>query len=253
MRPGNQVELSAAGDVNTASPQVRPWRHPQAWVPLELSFYFFIAPFLFWPAAVALLALQMFSQDLDGMPISSLKGYQLPTVTFIMTADGMPMAEIYREHRLVVPLDYMPRHVVDAFVAAEDSSFFRHQGIDLVGIGRALLANVRTGQPVQGASTITQQMIRNFLLSNEKSYERKVKEVILAWRAERLLTKDEILHLYLNQIFLGRGAYGVESAARLYFGKSIRDVNLAEAAMLAGLGKAPGRYRAHEGTEASRD
>jgi penicillin-binding protein 1A len=247
------VELSAAGDEKTVSPQVKPWKHPQAWVPLELSFYFFLAPFFFWPVAVAYLVLQMYSQDLDGVPLTSLRDYQPPTVTFIMTADGRPMAEIYSEHRLVVPLDYIPRQVVMAFVAAEDSSFYQHQGVDLIGIVRAVIANYRAGHTVQGASTITQQMIRTFLLSNEKTYDRKFKEMILAWRAERQLTKDEILHLYLNRIYLGRGAYGVESAARLYYGKSIKDVNLAEAAMLAGLVKAPGKLRAHEGTEASRD
>jgi penicillin-binding protein 1A len=220
---------------------------------MELSFYLFLAPFLFWPAAVALLILQMYSQDLDGVPLTSLRDYQPPTVTFIMTADGRPMAEIYNEHRLVVPLSYIPENVVHAFLAAEDSSYYQHQGVDLFGIGRAVIANYRAGHTVQGASTITQQMIRTFLLSNERTYDRKFKEMILAWRAERLLTKDEILHLYLNRIYLGRGAYGVESAARLYFGKSIKDVDLAEAAMLAGLVKAPGRLRAHEGTEASRD
>jgi penicillin-binding protein 1A len=220
---------------------------------MELSFYFFLAPFFFWPVAVVLLVFQMYSQDLDGVPLTGLKDYQPPTVTFIMTEDGLPMAELYNEHRLVVPLDYIPRTVVEAFVAAEDSSFFQHQGVDLVGIGRAVIANYRAGHTVQGASTITQQMIRTFLLSNEKTFDRKFKEMILAWRAERLLSKDDILHLYLNRIYLGRGAYGVESAARLYFGKSIKDVNLAEAALLAGLVKAPGKLRAYEGTEASRD
>jgi penicillin-binding protein 1A len=253
VRPGNKVELSTAGDQNTASPQLSPWKHPQGWVPRELSFYFFLAPFFFWPVAVVLLVFQMYSQDLDGVPLTSLRDYQPPTVTFIMTEDGRPMAEVYNEHRLVVPLDFIPRAVVEAFVSAEDSSFFQHQGVDLFGIGRAVIANYRAGHTVQGASTITQQMIRTFLLSNEKTFDRKFKEMILAWRAERLLSKDDILHLYLNRIYLGRGAYGVESAARLYYGKSIRDVNLAEAAMLAGLVKAPGKLRAHEGTEASRD
>jgi penicillin-binding protein 1A len=143
--------------------------------------------------------------------------------------------------------------VINAFLAAEDSSFHNHQGVDLFGITRAVIANYRAGHTVQGASTITQQMIRTFLLSNERTFDRKFKEMILSWRAERFLTKEEILFLYLNRIYLGRGAYGVESAARLYFGKSIRDVNLAEASMLAGLVKAPGRLRPHEGTEAARD
>jgi penicillin-binding protein 1A len=143
--------------------------------------------------------------------------------------------------------------VIEAFLAAEDSSFYQHQGVDLIGVGRALLANVRAGHTVQGASTITQQMIRSFLLTNEKTYERKLKEMILAWRAERILSKDEILFLYLNRIYLGRGAYGVESAARLYFGKTIQEVTLGEAALLAGLAQAPGRLQAHLGTARSRE
>jgi penicillin-binding protein 1A len=203
--------------------------------------------------AIVLIILQIYSQDLDGVPLSSLKDYKPPTVSFIMASDGTPMAEIYSEHRLVVPLDYIPHRVVQAFLAAEDSSFYQHQGVDLFGIGRAVIANYRAGGTVQGASTITQQMIRTFLLTNEKTFDRKLKEMILAWRVERLLTKDEILHLYLNRIYLGRGAYGVESAARLYFGKTIQDLNLAEAAMLAGVVKAPGRLRPHEGTLASKD
>ena len=163
------------------------------------------------------------------------------------------MAEIYNEHRLVTPLDRIPKMVIEAFLAAEDSSFYQHQGVDLIGVGRALMANVKAGHTVQGASTITQQMIRSFLLTNEKTYDRKLKEMILAWRAERVLTKDDILFLYLNRIYLGRVAYGVESAARLYFGKTISEVNLSEAALLAGLAQAPGRLQAHLGTARSRE
>ncbi|MDR1165931.1 MAG: PBP1A family penicillin-binding protein, partial [Deltaproteobacteria bacterium] len=230
-----------------------PWRHPQAWVPTEISFYFFLAPFFFWPIFVVSMILQTYSQDLDGVPLSQLRDYNPPTVSFILAADGTPMAEIYNEHRLVVPLSYIPEMVVQAFLAAEDSSFMQHQGVDLFGIARAVIANYKAGHTVQGASTITQQMIRTFLLTNEKTFDRKLKEMILAWRVERLLSKEEILYLYLNRIYLGRGAYGVESASRMYFGKSVRDLNLAEASMLAGLVKAPGKLRAHERTEASRD
>jgi penicillin-binding protein 1A len=234
-------------------PLEKAWKHPQSWVPLELSFYMAVAPFLFWPVAAVAMILMIYSQDMDGIALNDLKTYSPPTVSFIMTADGTPMAELYNEHRLVVPLDYIPRHVIQAFLAAEDGSFYEHQGVDLFSIARAMVANYKAGHTVQGASTITQQMIRTFLLTNEKTVDRKLKEMILAWRVERLLSKDEILHLYLNRIYLGRGAYGVESAARLYFGKSIKDVNLAEAAMLAGLVKAPGRLKAHERTEASLD
>ncbi|MDR2349438.1 MAG: PBP1A family penicillin-binding protein, partial [Deltaproteobacteria bacterium] len=253
MTPENTVLPAPPDERDSLSPPLKPWKHPQSWVPRELSYYFFMAPFFFWPAAIVLLILAVYGQDLDGVKLTDLRNYEPPTVSFVFAADGTPMAELYEEHRLVVPLDYIPPKVIEAFLSAEDNSFFQHQGVDLFSIGRAALANYRAGKTVQGASTITQQMIRTFLLSNERTMDRKLKEMILAWRVERLLSKEEILHLYLNRIFLGRGAYGVESAARLYYGKSIRDVNLAEASMLAGLVKAPGKLRAHEGSEASRE
>ena len=229
------------------------WRHPQAWVPAELAFYFFLAPFLFWPLVGVLLVWQVYNQELAGVSIGELKNYDPPTVSFIFAADNTLMAEIYAEHRLIQPLGRIPPLVVNAFVAAEDASFFQHQGVDPVGIIRALVANVKAGAKVQGASTITQQMIRSFLLTNERTYDRKFREMILAWRAESVLTKEEILQLYLNRIYLGRGAYGVESAARLYFGKTVADLTLGEAAMLAGLAQAPGRIMAHLGTPRSRE
>ena len=229
------------------------WTHPQAWVPAELSFYFFIAPFLFWPLVGALLIFQIYSQELAGASVEDLRSYDPPTVSFIFANDNTLMAEIYNEHRLVLPLNRIPQMVINAFLAAEDSSFFTHQGVDLISIGRALMANLKAGQTVQGASTITQQMIRSFLLTNEKTYDRKFREMILAWRAERVLTKEEILYLYLNRIYLGRGAYGVESAARLYFGKTVDQLNLAEAALLAGLAQAPGKTLAHLGSARGRE
>jgi penicillin-binding protein 1A len=247
----NVIEPLEKRPQKLGKPPKKPWKHPQSWVPLELSFYLAVAPLIFWPIVGIVMTLMVYSQDMDGVRLSQLKNYNPPTVSFIMASDNTPMAELYNEHRLVVPLDYIPPLVIDAFLAAEDGSFYEHQGVDLFSIGRAMVANYKAGHTVQGASTITQQMIRTFLLTNEKTVDRKLKEMILAWRVERLLTKDEILHLYLNRIYLGRGAYGVESAARLYFGKSIRDVNLGEAAMLAGLVKAPGRLMAHEHTEAS--
>ncbi|MDR2443535.1 MAG: PBP1A family penicillin-binding protein, partial [Deltaproteobacteria bacterium] len=227
------------------------WTHPQAWVPSELAFYLFLLPFIFWPLAGVWLIFHMYSQELQGTSLEQLKHYEPPTVSFIFAADHTLMAEIYSEHRLVLSLNQIPEIVVNAFVAAEDSTFFQHQGVDIIGIGRALIANIKAGQTVQGASTITQQMIRSFLLTNERTYDRKFREMILAWRAEQILSKDEILFLYLNRIYLGRGAYGVESAARLYFGKTATELNLAEAALLAGLAQAPGRLQAHLGTARS--
>jgi penicillin-binding protein 1A len=181
-----------------------------------------------------------------------LKNFNPPTISYIYAENNIPLAELYREHRLVLPLDRIPPLVIQAFLAAEDSNFRQHQGVDFMGLVRAFIANLQAGHTVQGASTITQQMVRTFFLTNEKTYDRKLREIVLSWRVERTLSKDEILHLYLNRIYLGRGAYGVESAAQLYYGKSISQVNLAEAAMLAGLVKAPGRLDAHLGTEQSR-
>lgn len=132
----------------------------------------------------------------------------------------------------------MPKVVVDAFLAAEDSSFFDHGGINYIAIMRAMLANLKAGHKVQGASTITQQVARSLLLTNEKTYTRKVKEILLAYQMEEYLSK-EILYLYLNQIFLGQNAYGIAVASDVYFHKPLKDIALPEAAILAGLPKAP--------------
>ena len=139
----------------------------------------------------------------------------------------------------------IPRYVVNAFLAAEDEHFYEHPGINPARIIAAALANLKAGHTVQGASTITQQVAKNFLLTNEKSYIRKAKEAILAWRIEQNFTKNEILYLYLNHIFLGRGSYGVTSAAWRYFHKNLDELTLGEAAMLAGLPKAPSSYAPH--------
>ncbi len=229
------------------------WKHPQSWVPLEISFFFFIAPFLALPLLVVAGILYVYSQDTSGISFENLRDFRPPTVTHVYASDGSPIAELYREHRLVMPLEQIPPVVVQAFIAAEDSNFYNHRGVDLIGLIRAFAANLQAGRTVQGASTITQQMVRTFLLSNEKTYDRKLKEIVLSWRAERTFSKEEILHLYLNRIYLGRGAYGVESAARLYFGKGIQEVSLPEAALLAGLIKAPSLMAAHLGSEKSKE
>ncbi len=238
---------------NKAKVQAKGWRHPQAWVPKEISFLLFIAPFIFWPIVIVLGVLHIYSSDMADVPFEELRDYNFPTISYIYAGDGTTLAELYREHRLVLPLEKVPPLVIKAFLASEDANFYQHQGVDFLGLVRAFHANMQAGHTVQGASTITQQMIRTFFLSNEKTYDRKLREIVLAWRAERTFTKDEILYLYLNRIYLGRGAYGVESAARLYFGKGIGEVNLAEASMLAGLVKAPSVIAAHLGTERSRD
>src|SRR5262249_29534049 len=148
----------------------------------------------------------------------------------------------YLERRYWVPLEDLPDHVWQAFVAAEDQHFFDHRGVDFTGIARALVVNYRAGGSVQGASTLTQQLVKNLLLSPEKSFERKFKEAVLAFRLERELSKREILQLYLNFVFLGSGNYGVEAAARDYYGVSARQLDVGEAALIAGLVPAPSRY-----------
>ncbi len=133
-----------------------------------------------------------------------------------------------------------------AFLAAEDASFYQHDGVDLTAIARAFVANMKAGRTKQGGSTITQQIIKRLLLTSEKSYQRKLKEAILAFRLENYLTKEEILTIYLNQIFLGAHSYGIEAAARTYFAKHAKDLSIAQAAMLAGLPQAPSRYNPYK-------
>ncbi len=175
-------------------------------------------------------------------PVDKLLQYQLPVATRVYAADGTLLGEFYTQKRYLVPIAKIPDVVREAFISAEDSNFYRHKGVDVLGIARAALANFTAGTVVQGGSTITQQVVKSLLLSPEKSYERKLKEILLSLRLERQLTKDEILYLYLNLIYLGNGAYGVGAAAQEYFGKDVGDLDLAEAALLAGLPQAPSRY-----------
>jgi penicillin-binding protein 1A len=175
-------------------------------------------------------------------PIGAAVDYQPPTTTKIFAADGALIGEFYNQKRYLVPLDRIPAHVRQAFIAAEDDAFYRHTGVDATGIMRAFANNVMHGGKVQGGSTITQQVVKTVLLTPEKSYERKLKEMILSMRLEQELSKDDILALYLNHIYLGSGAYGVAAAADEYFGKDIGDLTVAEAALLAGLPQAPSRY-----------
>ncbi|MBU0993462.1 MAG: penicillin-binding protein 1A [Proteobacteria bacterium] len=174
--------------------------------------------------------------------ISTLKDYRPPTITTVYSDDERKIAEFYKERRIVVPLGEMPEMLIEAFIAAEDSRFFQHKGIDFLSIFRAFFKNIEAGTVVQGGSTITQQVTKSFFLTPERSYERKLKEAILAYRLDKTFSKEEILYLYLNQIYLGHGAYGIEAAAENYFGKTVKEINLAECAMLAGLPQAPSRY-----------
>ncbi len=187
--------------------------------------------------AIALLVIALATPRLP--PITSVADYQPKMPLRILTADGVLIGEFGEERRSLVRLPDVPKHLVQAILAAEDDAFFQHRGIDFMGIARAMVANVFSGSRSQGASTITMQVARNFYLSSEKTFTRKIYEVLLASEIERTLTKNQILELYLNQIYLGKRAYGFAAAAQTYFGKEIQQITLAEAAMLAGLPKAP--------------
>jgi penicillin-binding protein 1A len=181
-----------------------------------------------------------------GLPeLEQLARYQPPTVTRVHAGDGRLLAEYAAEKRIFVPFEALPKRVVRAFISAEDQNFYEHPGIDFVAVARAMVTNVQKvandERPI-GASTITQQVARNFLLTNEVSIARKIKEMILAWRIEQAFNKDQILELYLNEIYLGNRSYGVAAAALNYFNKSLDELTVAEAAFLGALPKAPDRY-----------
>ena len=184
--------------------------------------------------------------------ITSLTDYRPATVSVVYADAGEKIAEFYEERRIVLPLEVMPPMLVDAFLAAEDSRFYEHSGIDLISIIRAFFKNLEAGEIVQGGSTITQQVTKSFFLTPERSYARKLKEAILAYRITKTFTKQEVLYLYLNQIYLGHGAYGVQAAAENYFDKSVEALNLAECAILAGLPQAPSRYSPYRHPERAR-
>ena len=184
-----------------------------------------------------------FSKDLPDY--SQLQNYEPPVMTRVHAADGALVAEYANQRRLYIPIQAVPKMVINAFIAAEDKNFYEHNGLDYVGMARAaffLIQNFGTNRRPQGASTITQQVAKNFLLTNELSYTRKIKEALLALKIERAYSKDKILELYLNEIYLGLGAYGVAAASLLYFDKSVHELTVAEAAYLAALPKAPNNY-----------
>ncbi len=180
---------------------------------------------------------------LSGVPsIEKVRHYSPPLVTQIISSDGVIMGEFFKENRKWVKFDDIPDLVKKAFMAAEDARFYQHSGLDFKGIVRAAIKDIMARRIVQGGSTITQQVTKILLLSPERSFSRKIKEMYLAYKLEKYLTKDKILELYMNLVYLGNGAYGVETASEIYFGKGVTDLTLAEAAMLAGLPKAPTKF-----------
>ena len=185
-----------------------------------------------------------------GLPdYKKLSNYEPPISSRVYSSDKKLIAEYAIEKRLFIPFESIPDKVVNAFLSAEDKNFFNHPGIDAKGILRAIIKNIQNitqNKRLEGASTITQQVAKNFLLTNEVSMKRKVKEAILAFRIERAYTKERILELYLNQIYLGEGTYGIAAASLEYFDKSIKDLDYAEAALLAALPKAPSKYNPYK-------
>lgn len=194
--------------------------------------------------------LVLYSQlSVDVPNFASLADYRPKLVTRIYAQEGQLIGELYREKRIVLTYDQIPRRVVQAFLASEDNAFFDHGGIDYMGIVRAFVANVKAGRVVQGGSTVTQQVAKQLIIKDRgykegsaKKYSRKIQEAILAQRLEANLSKEDILALYLNHIFLGNQSYGIEAAAQNYFRKTVSELNLAETALLAGLPQAPSRY-----------
>ncbi|MEZ4310215.1 MAG: PBP1A family penicillin-binding protein [Polyangiaceae bacterium] len=186
------------------------------------------------------LVLRHYEADLPA--VGELRHYNPPQVTRVLARDGSTLGEMFVERRTVVAIDAVPDVMKKAVLAAEDARFYEHTGLNYLGMLRALAHNVTTPGSLQGGSTITQQVVKNVLLTPERTFSRKAKEVILARRIEQTLSKDEILELYLNHIYFGHGRYGVEEASRFYFGKSVSELKLAEAAMLAGIVKGPSIY-----------
>src|SRR5262245_43814526 len=207
------------------------------WVLSGVTIMFFAA------AAGGLTMLAIFSKQLPDY--SQLQDYEPAVMTRVHASDGSLLAEYAKERRLYLPRQSSPYSVINAFIAAEDNSFYDHNGIDISGIARAGLAYVQNygrGRRPQGASTITQQVAKNFLLTNEVSVTRKIKEAMLAMKIEKAFSKEKILELYLNEIYLGIGAYGVAAASLLYFDKSVHELTVPEAAYLAALPKGPNNY-----------
>src|SRR5262245_45728646 len=207
--------------------------------------FMFAASMIVFVAAAAAAAFVLWKASKDLPDYEVLAKYEPPVMTRIHANDGNLIAEFARERRIYVPFNAIPDRVVDAFISAEDKNFYQHGGLDIQGILRAAVTNLskaQSGSHMVGASTITQQVAKNFLLSNDQTMERKLKEAILAIRIERAFTKEQILELYLNEIYLGAGAYGVAAAAQTYWDKSLNELSIADCAYLATLPKAPSNY-----------
>jgi penicillin-binding protein 1A len=221
--------------------------------------FLFTAGTIVFLVSVAAIAGMLWHYSKDLPDYSQLQDYEPAVMTRVHAADGSLLAEYAHERRLYLPIQAIPKLVINAFVAAEDKNFYEHNGIDFQGITRAglyMIQNYGSGRRPQGASTITQQVAKNFLLTNELKFSRKIREALLAMKIERTFSKQKILELYLNEIYLGVGAYGVAAASLLYFDKSVHELTIPEAAYLAALPKGPNNYnpfRKHDEAVARRN
>ena len=217
------------------------------------NIFILITSFILLSAISIISVLWTYSNDLPDYKF--LKSYKPPVSSKVYSGNGDLVADFSKEKRVFVPFNSIPKNVINAFLSAEDKNFFKHPGVDAKGVIRAVInniSNILSSKRLEGASTITQQVAKNFLLTNEVSLNRKIKEAILAFRIERALSKERILELYLNQIYLGSGAYGVAAASLEYFDKSIKDLNYSEAALLAALPKAPSRYNPYRNPDVAK-
>ena len=189
----------------------------------------------------------------SGLPdYKILANYKPPISSRVHSGEGQLIAEYALQKRLFIPYDFIPKNVINSFLSAEDKNFFSHPGIDAKSITRAIIKNIKnifSEKRLEGASTITQQVAKNFLLTNEVSLKRKIKEAILAFRIERAYSKKRIMELYLNQIYLGEGTYGIAAASLEYFDKSVSNLNYEESSLLAALPKAPSKYNPYKSIE----
>lgn len=222
-----------------------PWRKIMAWSGVAILVLAVLS------VVAVLLVVQHYSRDLPD--VANLENeYAPPQVTRILARDGTLLANVFSERRTVVPFDKIPDHLKSAVLAAEDAGFYEHEGLDYLGMLRAMVVNLRAGYVKQGGSTITQQVVKNVLLDHERSYRRKIRETILAYRIEKFLSKDRILAMYMNHIYLGHGRYGVQEAAKYLFGKDVGELDVAESALLAGIVASPERYSPRRSEEKAR-
>lgn len=241
-----KLEFNAPEENREQNPEEKPRKKRSFF-----KFFFKLCVVLFVFGCISLFGLYRWAVN-DLPSFSKIADYKPAQVTTVLARDGSLIGQFYREKRYVISMNEMAHHLPLAFLAVEDSEFYEHPGVNIAAIFRAFVANLKSGGITQGGSTITQQVVKRLMLTPEKSYERKLKEAILAYRLEKQLSKDDILTIYLNQIFLGSNAYGVEAAARTYFGKHASELSIAECAMIAGLPQSPSSNNPYRHPEAAK-